>query len=129
MFAATLGILEFQFRRVRIHGHTLTLGIRETLRLELRQRARLGTPVLFSPSVRSNRRGSQVSRMMFSRPYRYPRGFAARRPLNRDVAMTSNVKGWSPLFSGLHDGFWLSCIGRAGTSKIRRLILLLSVGW
>jgi hypothetical protein len=52
MFAATLGILKFQFRRVRIHGHTLTLGIRETLRLELRQRARLGTPVLCSPSVR-----------------------------------------------------------------------------
>jgi hypothetical protein len=85
MFAATLGILEFQFRRVRIHGHTLTLGIRETLRLELRQRERLGTPVLCSPSLRRNRRGSQVSRMMFSRPYRYPRGFAARRPLNHDV--------------------------------------------
>src|SRR2546427_9249802 len=52
MLAATLSILEFQFRRVRIHGHTLTLGIRGTLRLELRQRERLGTPVLFSPSVR-----------------------------------------------------------------------------
>jgi hypothetical protein len=85
MFAATLGILAFQFRRVRIHGHTLTLGIRETLRLELRQRERLGTAVWFSPSVCSNRRGSQVPRMMFSRPYRYPRGFATRRPLNRDV--------------------------------------------
>jgi len=52
MFAATLGILEFQFRRVRIHGQTLTRGMRETLRLELRQRERLGTAVLFSPSVR-----------------------------------------------------------------------------
>ena len=52
MFAATLGRLEFQFRRVRIHGQTLTLGSRETLRLELRQRERLGTPVLCSPSVR-----------------------------------------------------------------------------
>jgi hypothetical protein len=85
MFAATLGRLAFQFRRGRLHGQTLTLGIRETLRLERRQRERLGTPVWCSPSVRSNRRGSQASRMMFSRPYRYPRGFAARRPLNRDV--------------------------------------------
>jgi hypothetical protein len=59
MCAATLGILECPFRRVRIHGHTLTLGIRETLHLELRQRERLGTPVLFSPSVR-RRCSSQV---------------------------------------------------------------------
>lgn len=43
MFAATFGILEFLFRRLRIHDHTLTLCIREPLRLELRQRERLGT--------------------------------------------------------------------------------------
>jgi hypothetical protein len=54
MFAATLGILEFQFRRVRIHGHTLTLGIRETLRLELRQRERLGTRPEVLATVRTN---------------------------------------------------------------------------
>jgi hypothetical protein len=69
MFAATLGILEFQFRRVRIHGHTLTLGIRETLRLELRQGERLGTPMSFSPSMRRNLPHSQVGRWMFSRAY------------------------------------------------------------
>jgi hypothetical protein len=28
-----------------------------------------GTPGSFSPSVRRNRRGSQVERLMFSRPY------------------------------------------------------------
>jgi hypothetical protein len=41
MFATTFGKLEFLFRRVRIHGHTLTLGIRESMRLETRERERL----------------------------------------------------------------------------------------
>jgi len=86
-FAAPRGILELPFRRGRLHGHPLTLGIRETRRLELRPRERLGTPVWCSPRVRRNRRGSQVWRMMFLRPYSYPRGFAARRPLNRGVAI------------------------------------------
>jgi hypothetical protein len=61
MFAATLGRLEFQFRRVRIHGHTLTLGIRETLRLELRQRERLGTRPEVLATVRTNQSLSQPS--------------------------------------------------------------------
>ena len=45
------------------------------------------------------------------------------------VAMTSNVKSWQQIFSGLHDVFYPSCIGRAGASNMRRLILRLSVGW
>ena len=49
--------------------------------------------------------------------------------LDKGVAMTSNVKGWQQIFLGLHDVFCPWCIGGAGASKIRRLILLLSVGW
>ena len=45
------------------------------------------------------------------------------------IAMTSNVKSWSQLFSGHHAVFCPRCIGRGGARKIRRLILLLSVGW
>ena len=43
--------------------------------------------------------------------------------------MTSNVKSGEQIFLGLHDVFFPSCIGRAGASHRRRLILLLSVGW
>jgi hypothetical protein len=43
--------------------------------------------------------------------------------------MTSNVKSGEQIFLGLHDVFLPSCIGRAGASNMRRLILLLSVGW
>src|SRR5262245_52259430 len=42
--------------------------------------------------------------------------------------MTSDVKGGEQLFLHLPPVFLLS-IGRAGASKTRRLILLLSVGW
>ena len=66
MFAATLGRLEFQFRRVRIHGHTLTRGIRETLRLELRQRERLGTRPEVLATVRTNQSLSQPSQNSIS---------------------------------------------------------------
>jgi hypothetical protein len=45
------------------------------------------------------------------------------------VAMTSNVKSSQQIFLGFHDVFYPSCIRRAGASKSRRLILLLSVGW
>ena len=43
--------------------------------------------------------------------------------------MTSNVKSGQQIFLGLHDVFCPRCIGKAGASKNRRLILLLSVGW
>src|SRR5512132_2981846 len=46
-----------------------------------------------------------------------------------NVAMTSNVKSGEQVFLGLHAVFFPSCIGRAGASNMRRLILLLSVGW
>jgi hypothetical protein len=52
-----------------------------------------------------------------------------RQQVSASVAMTSNVKGWQQIFLGLHDVFCPWCIGGAGASKIRRLILLLSVGW
>src|SRR6266851_2229769 len=54
-------------------------------------------------------------------------GFQAR--LSPGVAMTSNVKGREQLCLGLHDVFYPLRIRRGGASKIRRLILLLSVGW
>src|SRR5688572_2172077 len=50
-------------------------------------------------------------------------------PLTGGVVMTSNVKGWQQIFLGLHDVFCPWCMGGAGASKIRRLTLLLSVGW
>jgi hypothetical protein len=43
--------------------------------------------------------------------------------------MTSDVKGCQPTFLGLHRVFFPRCIGRDGASTMRRLILLLSVGW
>jgi hypothetical protein len=43
--------------------------------------------------------------------------------------MTSNVKGCQQIFLGLHDFLCLRCIGRARASTMRRLILLISVGW
>jgi len=43
--------------------------------------------------------------------------------------MTSNVKGCQPIFWGLHRVFLPRCIERAGASNMRRLILLISVGW
>src|SRR4029453_18989230 len=48
--------------------------------------------------------------------------------LMSSVAMTSNVKSGEQIFLSLHDVFLPSCIGRAGASNMRRLILLLSVG-
>src|SRR5215510_16018836 len=44
------------------------------------------------------------------------------------VDMTSDVKGWSNFFTSASEFFLLS-IGRAGASKTRRLITLISVGW
>src|SRR5437870_259150 len=44
------------------------------------------------------------------------------------VVMTSDVKGWEPLFYVCLILSFLS-IGRAGASKTRRLITLISVGW
>jgi len=52
-----------------------------------------------------------------------------RQRLTPGVAMTSDVKRWQQIFSGLHDVFSPSGIGRAGASTMRRLILLLSVGF
>ena len=49
--------------------------------------------------------------------------------LTPGVDMTSNVKSCEQIFSELHDVFCPRCIGRAGASKKRRLILLLAVGW
>ena len=49
--------------------------------------------------------------------------------LSAGVAMTSNVKSCQQIFLGLHDVFCPQCIVKAGASKKRRLILLLSVGW
>jgi hypothetical protein len=43
--------------------------------------------------------------------------------------MTSDVKSWEQVFSGHHHIFCPRCIGKAGASKIRRLILRLSGGW
>src|SRR5215813_10846499 len=43
--------------------------------------------------------------------------------------MTSDVKGWEQLFLRLQHSFCLLSLGRAGASKTRRLITLLSVGW
>jgi hypothetical protein len=52
-----------------------------------------------------------------------------RQQVKPSVAMTSNVKSGEQVFLGLHAVFFPSCIGRAGASHMRRLILLLSVGW
>jgi hypothetical protein len=47
--------------------------------------------------------------------------------------MTSNVKSWREnshdVFCMLRSSLVMWCIGRAGASNIRRLILLISVGW
>src|SRR3954465_15115576 len=43
--------------------------------------------------------------------------------------MTSDVKGWEQLFYVCIIVFSLLAIGRAGASKTRRLITLISVGW
>jgi len=43
--------------------------------------------------------------------------------------MTSNVKSGQPLVEVFMLFFYPSCIGRAGASNTRRLILLLSVDW
>ena len=50
-------------------------------------------------------------------------------PLNLGVDMTSDVKRSEQAFLGLHEVFLPSCIRRAGASNMRRLILLISVGW
>ena len=54
-------------------------------------------------------------------------GFQQR--LSPSVDMTSDVKGCQPIFLGLHRIFLPRCIERAGASNMRRLILLISVGW
>src|SRR3989442_7749351 len=51
-----------------------------------------------------------------------------RRRLTPSVDMTSDVKGWKQLFYVCLI-FSLLSIGRAGASKTRRLITLISVGW
>ena len=51
-----------------------------------------------------------------------------RAQLRRSVDMTSDVKGWEQLFYVCLI-FSLLSIGRAGASKTRRLITLISVGW
>ena len=56
------------------------------------------------------------------------RGDLKRVLLSLGVDMTSDVKGCQPTFLGLHV-FFPRCIGRAGASTMRRVILLLSVGW
>jgi hypothetical protein len=43
--------------------------------------------------------------------------------------MTANVKSGAEIFLGLHDVFSPSCLRRAGASNMRRLLLLLAVGW
>jgi hypothetical protein len=66
----------------------------------------------------------------------YPEGDGVQRPLrsrfqrrlSTSVDMTSNVKGGQQIFLGLHD-FSPRGIGRVGASNMRRLILLISVGW
>jgi hypothetical protein len=73
-----------------------------------------------------------------SHPHAEPRhaGDGGQRPLRSrfqprlmpDVAMTSNVKSEQQIFEGFMM-FCPRCIGTAGASQIRRLILLLSVGW
>jgi hypothetical protein len=53
--------------------------------------------------------------------------------LPMSIDMTSNVKSWHEnshdVFCMLRSSLVMWCIGRAGASHIRRLILLLSVGW
>jgi hypothetical protein len=49
--------------------------------------------------------------------------------LSFGVDMTSNVKSGEQTFLGLHEVFLPSYIRRAGASNMRRLILLISVGW
>jgi hypothetical protein len=50
------------------------------------------------------------------------------RPLPIPIAMTSNVKSEQQIFEGFMM-FCPRCIGTAGASQIRRLILRLSGGW
>jgi hypothetical protein len=45
------------------------------------------------------------------------------------VDMTSDVKGCQQIFFRSSSYFFPQCIGKAGASTRRRLILLLSVGW
>src|SRR4029450_11079365 len=53
-----------------------------------------------------------------------------RQQVSAGVDMTSDVKGWEQLFYVYLMFFPLvSSIGRAGASKTRRLITLISVGW
>ena len=54
---------------------------------------------------------------------------AFRRGSGPASAMTSNVKSWQQIFLGFHEFFCPQRIGKAGASKRRRLLLLLSVGW
>ena len=61
MFAAPFGILKFVFGRLRIHGHALTLRIREGMRLARRQRERLPT--------RMEGRGDGPHQPVFEHPY------------------------------------------------------------
>jgi hypothetical protein len=55
------------------------------------------------------------------------------RRLTPSVDMTSNVKSWREnshdVFCMLRSSLVMWCIGRAGASKTRRLIMLISVGW
>jgi hypothetical protein len=53
----------------------------------------------------------------------------AERFVQPSVDMTSDVKGWEQLFYVRIIIFCLLSLGRAGASKTRRLITLLSVGW
>lgn len=48
---------------------------------------------------------------------------------NKGLDLTADVKGWEQLFYVRSRVFFLWSIGRAGASKTRRLITLLSVGW
>ena len=55
--------------------------------------------------------------------------FRFRQQVSASVDMTSDVKSGQQIFLGLHDVFFPRCIERAGASTMRRLILLISVGW
>jgi hypothetical protein len=48
--------------------------------------------------------------------------------LRLGVDMTSNAKSRQQSFLGRHEVLYPRCIGKAGASKIRRLILLISMG-
>ena len=49
--------------------------------------------------------------------------------LMRGVDMTSDVKGWEPLFSVRSRVFFLLSLGRVGARNTRRLLTRLSMGW